>query len=75
MLLCTIKVCSLLLCGVSIVGALFLIIILLILKVLLTKLPHTTSTITIWYRSTAALIEGGRQKDKADHILSSYLLT
>ena len=45
---------SLLLCGVSIVGALFLIIILLILKVLLTKLPHTTTTITIWYRSGRA---------------------
>ena len=43
--------CSLLLCGVSIVGALFLIIILLILKVLLTKLPHTTTTITVRYRS------------------------
>ena len=49
---------SLLLCGVSIVGALFLVIILLILKVLLTKLPHTTSTITIRYRST----EGGEHK-------------
>ena len=46
--------CSLLLCGVSIVGALFLIIIVLILKVLLTKLPHTTTTITIWYRSGRA---------------------
>lgn len=43
--------CSLLLCGVPIVGALFLIIIFLILKVLLTKLSHTTTTITVWYRS------------------------
>ena len=57
---------SLLLCGVSIVGALFLIIVLLILKVLLTKLPHTTSTITIRYRS----IGGGQSKSHTTLMLN-----
>ena len=61
---------SLLLCGVSIVGALFLVIILLILKVLLTKLPHTTSTITIRYRSI-----GGGQSRSHTRLMLNYSKT